>query len=399
MSTSPSPVPFHLASVAVLDTPELTGVFDSIERIGRANLVELFGDDDLADSAEVLRINYLDQADATKLMLVAVEGAETGVGERDATGLPVLTASPTGAVLGYATIRMAVRDNLDSAELEVQVHPDARRRGVGAALAAAVEAEVRASGRHVLMSWSGHRDEVEADDPEALLAPTGVGALRASDPVVTFARTRGYELEQTERHSMLALPVPAEILDAQRAKAAAASTGYRLLTWVGATPPEHRDGMARLRNRMSVDVPMGALAFEEEVWDAERVVRQDERNARAGYTVLTAVAQHEESGRLVAYTTMIGPRANPAVVWQGDTLVHGEHRGHRLGLAVKVANLDQLTRERPSTRRIHTWNAGENEWMLAINIALGFVRVATEGAWQRRLDPTPSPAREGGASV
>ena len=73
------------------------------------------------------------------------------------------------------------------------------------------------------------------------------------------------------------------------------------------------------------------------------------------------------------------------VGWQGDTLVHGDHRGHRLGMLVKVANLEAMAAERPSTRRVHTWNAGENQWMLAINVALGFRRVATEGAWQKRV--------------
>nr|WP_269449943.1 GNAT family N-acetyltransferase [Auraticoccus cholistanensis] len=287
--------------------------------------------------------------------------------------------------MGWGQASLPLRDNLHTAELFVEVDPAARRVGVGTALVRALEAQAREAGRHTLLSWTTHSEEADPADPDALTAPTGVGSLRSSDPSAAFALGHGYRLEQTERHSQLDVPVPAEVLDPLRRRAEDAAGGYRVLTWTGPTPPEHRAGMARLHQRMSVDVPTADLEIGEEVWDVERVVRSDERAVRMGRTVLTAVAQHVASGELVAYTLLFCPQEDEAVAWQGDTLVHGEHRGHRLGLLVKVANLDQLARQRPGTRRIHTWNAGENQWMLAINVALGFRRVATEGAWQKRL--------------
>jgi len=142
--------------------------------------------------------------------------------------------------------------------------------------------------------------------------------------------------------------------------------------------------MARLRERMSVDIPMAEIEFEQETWDGQRVLRQDQNSIKLGRMPYTAAAQHIESGALVAYTRLVTPVDKPGVAYQGDTLVHGDHRGHRLGLLVKLANLDAMVADDPEVRRIHTWNAGENEWMLAINTAMGFRRASTEGACQKK---------------
>jgi hypothetical protein len=39
----------------------------------------------------------------------------------------------------------------------------------------------------------------------------------------------------------------------------------------------------------------------------------------------------------------------------------------------------------PHARSIHTWNAGENEPMLRVNRALGFVPVGWLTEWQKTL--------------
>mgnify|MGYP002653344585 CR=1 FL=1 len=65
--------------------------------------------------------------------------------------------------------------------------------------------------------------------------------------------------------------------------------------------------------------------------------------------------------------------------------MHGGHRGHGLGLRVKAVNLLALREAVPTVRRVHTWNAGENAHMLAINTALGFRPVSLEGVWEKRM--------------
>ena len=70
---------------------------------------------------------------------------------------------------------------------------------------------------------------------------------------------------------------------------------------------------------------------------------------------------------------------------QGDTLVAPAHRGHRLGLWIKLANLELLLREHPEVRAIDTFNADDNRWMVAINEQLGFRPLRRQTDWELDL--------------
>ena len=59
------------------------------------------------------------------------------------------------------------------------------------------------------------------------------------------------------------------------------------------------------------------------------------------------------------------------------------HRGHRLGMLVKLSNLRRLRAEYPAVERVVTYNAAEIDHMLAINVALGFRPAGYDGEWQR----------------
>ena len=137
---------------------------------------------------------------------------------------------------------------------------------------------------------------------------------------------------------------------------------------------------------MSTDEPHGDEAHVEEVWDAERVRENDALRAARGARFLIAAAEHRASGRLVACTELSLAAGSPGQAWQMLTVVHPEHRGHRLGLAVKLANLDALASQAPAVRVIVTGNAAVNAPMIAVNDMMGF-KVAGEGHfWQKRLD-------------
>ncbi len=64
-----------------------------------------------------------------------------------------------------------------------------------------------------------------------------------------------------------------------------------------------------------------------------------------------------------------------------------EHRGHGLGLAMKVANLRAVTERHPGVRSISTWNAAENAPMIAVNDEMGFGVVAHAAYWLREITP------------
>ena len=71
--------------------------------------------------------------------------------------------------------------------------------------------------------------------------------------------------------------------------------------------------------------------------------------------------------------------------YQWGTLVRPDHRGHRLGLAVKVANVRLLQETQPQITTVVTFNADVNAPMVAVNERLGFRPVQWMGEVQKRL--------------
>ncbi|WP_448070509.1 hypothetical protein [Georgenia yuyongxinii] len=217
------------------------------------------------------------------------------------------------------------------------------------------------------------------------MPPTGVGRLRAADIPARFARRHGFALVETTRHSQLALPLP-DGAAAWRAEAErAAGGGYRLVQWRHHTPEEWLHAIAVLQGRMSTDAPTGGLDLREEAWDAQRVRETDEQITRTGDGYVLTAAEHVPTGELAAFSQIMVPAHRAAVAFQYNTLVRADHRGRRLGQLVKAASLELLVAAAPHVRRVHTWNAGENAYMLAINERLGFARASTERVWQARV--------------
>lgn len=92
---------------------------------------------------------------------------------------------------------------------------------------------------------------------------------------------------------------------------------------------------------------------------------------------------HVPSGHLVGFTELEVPAESRRAVSQEDPHVLREHRGRRLGLLLKATNLKLLTAERPGHPSVTTFNAEENRHILAVNGALGFAPMGSEGACRR----------------
>jgi hypothetical protein len=117
-------------------------------------------------------------------------------------------------------------------------------------------------------------------------------------------------------------------------------------------------------------------------------VRQaEERSFRLGRSWVTSAARDLASGHLVAYTDIGRSRDQEGAAFQWMTIVAPEHRGRRLGLLVKAANLQLVRCEMPDVARIITWNAESNEHMIAINERLGFQPQLRFCQWQLRVSP------------
>jgi GNAT superfamily N-acetyltransferase len=275
-----------------------------------------------------------------------------------------------GPILGVAMMELPLRDNVRSAEVTLAVHPAHRRRGVGTALVEAMTELGRADGRQVLNA--------------IVDVPLDRAAEHASR---SFAPKVGFESMLSGNIRHLTVPVDPRRLEELRAEVARArdAAAYRVLTFEAPWPAEYVEDQCALFQCMSTDEPHGDEGHEEEVWDADRVRENDALRAARGADFLIAVAEHRESGRLVACTELSIAADSPEQAWQMLTVVEPEHRGHRLGLAIKLANLDALAERVPAARVIVTGNAAVNTPMIAVNEMMGF-EVASDGNfWQKRL--------------
>ncbi len=288
-----------------------------------------------------------------------------------------------GVPVAFALTYVWVDPDTKTAWLDVYTGRDHRRKGYGSALLRHVEDIAREAGKTVFQGGGKHHSDLPGP---RLVSPTGHGEVPERDDVAAFLAHRGWSLAQVYRYSQLRLPPDGGRLDSlERDAWDKAGNDYRLVTWTGPTPDAWLDDVATIMARMPTDAPSGDLEIDDEPWDAGRVRNRDERHLRAHQTPLVAAVVHVPSGVLVAYTDVVVPADRSRPVLQAVTLVLKEHRGHRLGTIVKIANIRQVLAFSPESPSILTDNAEENRPMLDVNEAIGFTPVAYSGAWQKTL--------------
>jgi GNAT superfamily N-acetyltransferase len=258
-------------------------------------------------------------------------------------------------VVGAGDLELPMQDNRTLAMFELAVPPAWRGRGVGMALLAYVVDQARAEGRTSLLA--------------EMFAPSGTAL--ADWPGARFADRNGFTTRLTEIRRQLRLPVDPARLDALEAKAAEKASGYQLVSWAGPCPVEYAEQYAQLKGLIMAEAPTGDLDYEPERWDVERLREEEDIAVRQGRSLYTCVALAPD-GTLAGHTQIAAPRHRPEWAFQWDTLVLRTHRGNRLGLALKVANLRAVMSAQPQVQRISTWNAEVNGPMIAVNEALGF---------------------------
>jgi GNAT superfamily N-acetyltransferase len=267
----------------------------------------------------------------------------------------VTEGATAGRIAGWYQLRLPDRENLDRGVLNLFVHPDSRREGIGSALLRHAATRAADHGRSTLRG-------------EALQGTAGAA----------FAASVGAKAGLVDARRVLALDaIPAGRIAALRDRAARAATGYSLVSWHGRTPDRYLAGFAEVLNAAN-DMPHDP-GHEEEVWDAGRVREYDEERERRGRNVYTVAAVHDASGELAAITDLDADREAAGWGYQMLTAVTRPHRGHRLGLLVKTAMLEWLAEAEPQLERIMTGNAAVNEHMIAINQELGYELIEPPG--------------------
>lgn len=270
-----------------------------------------------------------------------------------------------GAIAGVLYLDLPQKDNTSLVSVELAVVPGRRRQGYGTALAGLLDERVAALGRTIVHTMV-HR-------------PLGGEA-----PGQAFARARGMTMGISDMHRVLQLPLDQGFLEELAAEVAGHHRDYRLVTWRDRCPDDLVDAYAALEGTFNDEAPMGELEMEAEVYDAARIrSREDQARAQGRRSWVTVAIAPD--GTLAGQTELHVSGNDKVNAFQSGTLVARAHRGHRLGLALKVRNHLELQRTNTEPLVMHTWNAEENTAMNAVNAALGYRAVELTEEWQRKI--------------
>ena len=268
--------------------------------------------------------------------------------------LQIWVRSGDDSVVGTMICHLPTYDNRHLLDLGIRVPPEHRRRGIGTALLHEARAYAADHGRTTVLA--------EVVEPLDVVQGGSAGSL--------FASRAGFGVGMVENHRVIDLPVPDELLQALENHAALRRNGYQLVEFGVRCPAKYVDRFCAAQSRFMHEAPLGDLDVEPEVWTPERLAEAEERRVRQGRDGFTVLAIAPD-GSVAGYTQLVVPPSDDGRVAQADTLVLPDHRGHRLGLAMKVRNLRRLQEHHPDRTYVGTWNADGNAPMLAVNSRLG----------------------------
>jgi GNAT superfamily N-acetyltransferase len=270
-----------------------------------------------------------------------------------------------GTPVGVSMLNLPVADNPTVVYAEVMAHPDHRRRGVGTRVLEELERRARAIGR----------ERVVTEVYESPGNDTGDAA---------FAMARGYTEANREGVKAIDLAASERLWPALDAEVEPALGGYRVVTWRDACPEEYVDSFGAALSRVMSLIPQGDLDLENREWTVEHVRAAERRRVDVGFATFESAAVAPD-GSVVGLTGVRVSTHDPARAHIGVTMVLPEHRGHRLGLATKLASHRALRSAFPDCRLVVTSNAEVNTHMNAINGAMGYRVVETLIEYQKRL--------------
>ncbi|MFI5493099.1 GNAT family N-acetyltransferase [Actinoplanes sp. NPDC051859] len=270
--------------------------------------------------------------------------AETMPGERRISWIVEDDRLPEGESTVYGHVTLLLLG--DIGVLEVAVHPDLRRRGLGQQLVAV------AARRAYLEGFSS----------------LGVEAI-GDTPAIAFYESLGFEREYVETRSVLTLSsVDWRSLGAM---ANGLGAGYRVDYYPGGPPEALLEAYAQAKLE-GQDGAENDLDLRPSSSDPQRLRDSLDTLHRRGMKPYIVLAIHEATGAVAGLTEVVVPAQHPERADQYDTIVVREHRGYGIDRALKARMLFELRQAEPGLREVQTWNAQHNESMLKVNAELGF---------------------------
>jgi GNAT superfamily N-acetyltransferase len=265
--------------------------------------------------------------------------------------------------VGVLVLDMPTRDNLHLVWAQITVHPEHRRRGHGSVIMNEALRKAQEAGRSIV--WVGTAE----DDQGARKFIENFGFSYAS--------------HDARRRQVLAEVNHAEL---QRlwADAQVAASDYSLERL---QPPVSDQVLGELVEVTAAinDAPMGDLTYEDEKFDVQRLRDLETALLGRGECAYRVIARHRETGEVGGHTVVMVHPLRPEVGGQGDTAVARHHRGHRLGLLLKIDMMRWLEDAEPQLKIIETWNNADNKFMINVNEALGYRLSRIFNMYERRI--------------
>ncbi|WP_394214994.1 GNAT family N-acetyltransferase [Brachybacterium vulturis] len=263
------------------------------------------------------------------------------------------------SLVGRASTFMPLQENLETISVGVSIHPAFRGQGIATAMVQEVLLPaIRESGRTLVEGYGEIPADGDADAPEL--------------PVNRLARRVGITRKNLAVCRALPLPLNETLLETLQAEVEEELGEYRIELWDGEIPEEHLLAYGLLLRQLELDEPDEEVEHEASEYTPERIRESERRMREEGMDRILAVAVAPDGGFVGNSEVHVHTAPGSTLGWQENTLVMPEHRGHRLGLALKVATHRRLRERAPQLRSLVTWNSHVNPWMIGINEKLGY---------------------------
>lgn len=313
----------------------------------------------VANAAQAADAPHLDPVDAAYVRRRHAYGHDMHPTHR-------LLVTYDGDVLaGCAEIGISHWDNPDLAFIDLEIHPEHRGRGLGRSLVRCADEATRLDGRPRLLA-DGWLDS----------------------PRQAFWQRRGFTLGMVAAQRRLLVAdldwtgLDRAGLDNLLTEAESASSDYELVDLPNPASPDLVPDLLAVHTAIN-DAPLDSLVLEDDAWPAERVRAYEQAMTARGFRLHRLLAKRRSDGAPAGQTVVVIDGDRPWIASQEDTAVVAAHRGHKLGLRLKIAMLRLLAEREPQVRYIDTWNAESNRHMLAVNDALGCFVVGRSAELQR----------------
>ncbi|MFP3881819.1 MAG: GNAT family N-acetyltransferase [Actinomycetota bacterium] len=266
---------------------------------------------------------------------------------------------------GIAAVAVATYDleeNLENGFGRIHVHPSKRGRGYARAIATLMLDHLEEAGRIRFDTW-----------------------IKEGEPAEQIARHIGLKPVYGEKRSRLRIEdLDMDLMDSWIERAGLRASDYELVYYRSPLPDDIVQKFCDLTSIMNT-APREDYEVDDDTLSVEDWREMESNVIDSKCQLHNLIAVHRPTGDFAGYTQIKTQDLQPELGWQWDTGVDPAHRNKGLGRWLKAAMIKRVMELHPDLERIDTWNAGSNEPMLNINVAMGFKPVHVSNTWQGPL--------------